>query len=46
VTCRMYKVRYLHLHLTDDQGWCFPSTKYPQLGSKNVGTHGGAIRTT
>jgi Glycosyl hydrolase family 20, catalytic domain/Glycosyl hydrolase family 20, domain 2 len=41
VTCRMYKVRYLHLHLTDDQGWCFPSTKYPQLGSKNVGTHGG-----
>ena len=40
-TCRMYKVRYLHLHLTDDQGWCFPSTRYPQLGSKNVGTHGG-----
>jgi hexosaminidase len=40
-TCRMYKVRYLHLHLTDDQGWCFPSTKYPQLGSRNVGTHGG-----
>ncbi len=33
-TCRMYKVRYLQLHLTDDQGWCFPSTKYPQLGSK------------
>ena len=40
-TCRMYKVRYVHLHLTDDQGWCFPSTTYPQLGSKNVGTHGG-----
>jgi len=33
-TCRMYKVRYLQLHLTDDQGWCFPSTKYPQLGAK------------
>ena len=33
-TCRMYKVRYLQLHLTDDQGWCFPSTRYPQLGSK------------
>ncbi|MCY2930962.1 MAG: family 20 glycosylhydrolase, partial [Planctomycetota bacterium] len=32
--CRMYKVRYLHLHLTDDQGWTFPSTKYPQLGAK------------
>jgi len=35
--CRMYKVRYLQLHLTDDQGWCFPSTKYPQLGSKPQG---------
>lgn len=39
--CRFYKVRYLHLHLTDDQGWTFPSTKYPQLGSKNYGAHGG-----
>ena len=39
-TCRMYKVRYLQLHLTDDQGWCFPSTKYPQLGAKPQGpTH-------
>jgi hypothetical protein len=40
--CRLYKVRYLQLHLTDDQGWTFPSTKYPQLGSKNYGAHGGA----
>jgi hexosaminidase len=39
--CRFYKVRYLHLHMTDDQGWTFPSTKYPQLGSKNYGAHGG-----
>lgn len=39
--CRFYKVRYLHLHLTDDQGWTFPSTKYPKLGSKNYGAHGG-----
>jgi hexosaminidase len=39
--CRLYKVRYLQLHLTDDQGWTFPSAKYPQLGSKNVGAHGG-----
>lgn len=39
--CRFYKVRYLHLHLTDDQGWTFPSTKYPTLGSKNYGAHGG-----
>lgn len=34
--CRLYKVRYLQLHLSDDQGWTFPSTKFPQLGSKNV----------
>jgi hexosaminidase len=27
--CRLYKTRYLQLHLTDDQGWTFPSTKYP-----------------
>jgi hexosaminidase len=39
--CRFYRVRYLHLHLTDDQGWTFPSTKYPQLGTKNHGAHGG-----
>jgi hexosaminidase len=39
--CRFYKVRYLHLHLTDDQGWTFPSTKYPKLGSKNHAAHGG-----
>jgi len=40
-TCRMYKVRYMHLHLTDDQGWTFPSTTYPQLGSQNGAAHGG-----
>lgn len=39
--CRFYKVRYLQLHLTDDQGWTFPSTKFPTLGSKNHGAHGG-----
>jgi hexosaminidase len=39
--CRFYKARYLQLHLTDDQGWTFPSTKYPTLGSKNYGAHGG-----
>jgi hexosaminidase len=40
--CRLYKARYLQLHLTDDQGWTFPSTRYPRLGSKNHGAHGGA----
>jgi hexosaminidase len=39
--CRFYRVRYLHLHLTDDQGWTFPSTRYPKLGSRNYGAHGG-----
>ena len=39
--CRLYKVRYLHLHMTDDQGWTFPSTAYPELGRLNVGAHGG-----
>jgi hexosaminidase len=39
--CRLYKTRYLQLHLTDDQGWTFPSAKFPQLGSKNYGAHGG-----
>jgi hexosaminidase len=40
-TCRLYKARYLHLHLTDDQGWTLPSAAYPQLGSRNQGAHGG-----
>jgi hexosaminidase len=39
--CRLYKVRYLQLHLTDDQGWTFPSTAYPALGTRNVAAHGG-----
>jgi hexosaminidase len=33
--CRFYKVRYLHLHLTDDQLFMFPSTKFPQIGKSN-----------
>jgi hexosaminidase len=39
--CRLYKARYLHLHLTDDQGWTFPSARFPRLGSRNLGAHGG-----
>jgi len=39
--CRQYKVRYLHLHLSDDHAWVFPSTKYPKLGSANTGAHSG-----
>jgi lysophospholipase L1-like esterase len=33
--CRLYKIRYLHLHLTDDQLFMFPSTEFPQLGQSN-----------
>ena len=34
--CRLYKIRYFHLHLTDDQSFMFPSTAYPQIASKNL----------
>ena len=37
---RLYKIRYLHLHLTDDHAWSFPSDAYPQLGSANSGFRG------
>jgi len=40
-SCRLYKVRYLMLHLSDDQGWTFPSKSFPRLGSTNWGAHGG-----
>ena len=33
--CRLYKVRYLQLHLTDDQAFMFPSRAYPKLNTKN-----------
>ena len=31
VMARLYKMKYFHLHLTDDQIFSFPSTKYPKL---------------
>ena len=33
--CRLYKLRYLHLHLSDDQLFMFPSTAFPSLGKGN-----------
>ena len=41
--CRLYKVRYLQLHLTDDQAFTFPSRAYPQLNEKTE--HGGKCYT-
>jgi hypothetical protein len=41
-TARYYKIRYLHLHLTDDHSWTFPSTTFPHLGDKNIGFRGRA----
>jgi N-acetyl-beta-hexosaminidase len=34
VMCRLYKINHLHLHLSDDGSFTFPSTKYPELAEK------------
>ncbi|MCX5683618.1 MAG: family 20 glycosylhydrolase, partial [Planctomycetota bacterium] len=33
--CRLYKIRYLHVHISDDQLFMFPSTRFPQAGKGN-----------
>lgn len=33
--CRWYKINYLHLHLTDDSAFTFPSDAFPKLPTKN-----------
>ena len=33
VMCRLYKIRYLQLHLTDNQSFTFPSQSYPELAT-------------
>lgn len=40
ILCRFYKVNYLHLHLTDDHAWTFPSDAFPKLGTGNHGFRG------
>ncbi len=32
--CRFYKVRYLHLHFTDDQSYTLPSRAFPKLSTE------------
>lgn len=32
--CRLYKVRFLQLHLTDDQGFMFPTKAFPKALAK------------
>ena len=32
--CFLYKVKYLHLHFTDDQSYTLPSQLFPKLSSK------------
>ena len=40
---RHYRLRFLQLHMSDDQAWTFPSTAYPQLGKTNTSTRGGPV---
>lgn len=39
--CRFNKVRYLMLCMAGDNGWVFPSTAYPKLGTANWAWAGG-----
>ncbi len=39
--CRLYKVRYLQLHLNDMESFMFPSKLFPKLGTHNRAAHGG-----
>lgn len=41
--CRLYKIKYLQLHLTDNPSFTFPSRAYPQLTTVN--RHGGRSYT-
>ena len=40
---RLYRLRFLQLHMSDDQSWTFPSTAYPNLGKTNSSTRGGPV---
>jgi len=40
---RLYRLRFLQLHMTDDQAWTFPSKAFPKLGTTNWATRGGPV---
>jgi hexosaminidase len=33
--CRVYKLNYMHIHMTDDGAFPFPSTAYPKLAASS-----------
>ena len=33
-TCRFFKIKYLHLHFTDDQSYTLPSKAFPKLSTE------------
>ena len=35
VLCRLYKLNYMHIHMTDDGAFTWPSTAYPELAAKS-----------
>ncbi|MCY2925737.1 MAG: family 20 glycosylhydrolase [Planctomycetota bacterium] len=39
--CRLWKIRYCQLHLSDDEAFVFPSKAFPQAGSQNYSRSGG-----
>lgn len=43
VYCAFFKIRYMHLHLTDDHGWSIKMKSDPLLGTKNVGFRGPVV---
>ena len=42
--CCFYKIRYLHLHFTDDQSYTLPSKAFPELPTKDRHYTEGEIR--
>ncbi|MHC4502944.1 MAG: family 20 glycosylhydrolase, partial [Planctomycetota bacterium] len=41
--CRFWKVRYVHLHFSDNHAYTFPSKAFPELGNRNSASSGGIV---